>query len=144
MVATLVLYRKREQAEMRARARCFQVPLGRIGRVDEVAHAVVFLCSPLASYITGADLRIDGGGRGSRNCPSGVFSKYWEAVSAVRETRDDRKGETLMNDSHQFSTGFGSDHALKQSAPIVSPHDTINGLRQSPENNCVFGFTKHR
>jgi NAD(P)-dependent dehydrogenase (short-subunit alcohol dehydrogenase family) len=38
-----------------------QVPLGRIGRADEVAHAVVFLCSPLASYITGADLRIDGG-----------------------------------------------------------------------------------
>jgi 3-oxoacyl-[acyl-carrier protein] reductase len=38
-----------------------QVPLGRIGRVEEVAHAVVFLCSPLASYITGADLRIDGG-----------------------------------------------------------------------------------
>jgi 3-oxoacyl-[acyl-carrier protein] reductase len=38
-----------------------QVPLGRIGRAEEVAHAVVFLCSPLASYITGADLRIDGG-----------------------------------------------------------------------------------
>jgi len=38
-----------------------QVPLRRIGRAEEVAHAVVFLCSPLASYITGADLRIDGG-----------------------------------------------------------------------------------
>jgi NAD(P)-dependent dehydrogenase (short-subunit alcohol dehydrogenase family) len=38
-----------------------QVPLGRIGRVEEVANAVVFLSSPLASYITGADLRIDGG-----------------------------------------------------------------------------------
>lgn len=38
-----------------------QVPLGRIGRVEEVAHAVVFLCSSIASYITGADLRIDGG-----------------------------------------------------------------------------------
>jgi 3-oxoacyl-[acyl-carrier protein] reductase len=45
----------------RAFLKVSQVPLGRIGRVDEVAHAVVFLCSPLASYITGADLRIDGG-----------------------------------------------------------------------------------
>ena len=44
----------------RAFLKVSQVPLGRIGRVDEVAHAVVFLCSPLASYITGADLRIDG------------------------------------------------------------------------------------
>lgn len=38
-----------------------QVPLGRLGRMEEVAHAVVFLCSPLAGYITGTDLRIDGG-----------------------------------------------------------------------------------
>jgi 3-oxoacyl-[acyl-carrier protein] reductase len=38
-----------------------RVPLGRFGRVDEVAHAVAFLCSPLAAYITGATLRIDGG-----------------------------------------------------------------------------------
>jgi NAD(P)-dependent dehydrogenase (short-subunit alcohol dehydrogenase family) len=45
----------------RAFLKVSQVPLGRIGHVDEVAHAVVFLCSPLASYITGADLRIDGG-----------------------------------------------------------------------------------
>jgi 3-oxoacyl-[acyl-carrier protein] reductase len=45
----------------RAFLKVSQVPLGRIGRPDEVAHAVVFLCSPLASYITGADLRIDGG-----------------------------------------------------------------------------------
>ena len=47
--------------DQRAFLKVSQVPLGRIGRVDEVAHAVVFLCSPLASYITGADLRIDGG-----------------------------------------------------------------------------------
>lgn len=35
--------------------------LGRLGTPDEVARAVVFLCSPAAAYITGANLRIDGG-----------------------------------------------------------------------------------
>jgi 3-oxoacyl-[acyl-carrier protein] reductase len=35
--------------------------LGRLGTPAEVANAVVFLSSPLASYITGSNLRIDGG-----------------------------------------------------------------------------------
>jgi NAD(P)-dependent dehydrogenase (short-subunit alcohol dehydrogenase family) len=33
----------------------------RLGRPEEVAEACVFLCSPAASFITGCDLRIDGG-----------------------------------------------------------------------------------
>jgi len=37
------------------------VPLGRIGETDEVAHAIVFLASPQASFITGVDLYVDGG-----------------------------------------------------------------------------------
>lgn len=35
--------------------------LGRIGDPDEVAQAVLFLCSSHASFITGADLAVDGG-----------------------------------------------------------------------------------
>jgi 3-oxoacyl-[acyl-carrier protein] reductase len=37
------------------------VPLGRLGKVDDVAAAVVFLCSPHASYITGSTLHVNGG-----------------------------------------------------------------------------------
>ena len=37
------------------------VPLGRLGRVGDVAAAVAFLCSPGADYSTGATLHVNGG-----------------------------------------------------------------------------------
>ncbi len=40
------------------------VPLGRFGTTEEVANVVLFLCSPLASYVTGQTLEINGGWRG--------------------------------------------------------------------------------
>ena len=40
------------------------IPLGRIGTPDEVANVALFLCSPLASYVTGQTLEVNGGWRG--------------------------------------------------------------------------------
>ncbi len=40
------------------------VPLNRFGRPEEIADAAVFLCSDLASYITGQTIEINGGWRG--------------------------------------------------------------------------------
>jgi NAD(P)-dependent dehydrogenase (short-subunit alcohol dehydrogenase family) len=38
-----------------------RVPMGRIGSPEDVGHAVVFLASPEAEYISGISLRVDGG-----------------------------------------------------------------------------------
>jgi 3-oxoacyl-[acyl-carrier protein] reductase len=38
-----------------------QIPLGRLGAPDDIAHAVVFLASPQAGYITGTTLHVNGG-----------------------------------------------------------------------------------
>jgi 3-oxoacyl-[acyl-carrier protein] reductase len=38
-----------------------QIPAGRLGTPDEVAHAVAFLASPLAGYVTGTELHVNGG-----------------------------------------------------------------------------------
>jgi len=37
------------------------IPAGRIGTVEDVAHAVAFLAGERASYITGQVLSVDGG-----------------------------------------------------------------------------------
>ncbi len=44
------------------RARLLEkIPLGRLGTPEDIAHAVVFLASPRAGYITGATLHVNGG-----------------------------------------------------------------------------------
>jgi len=38
-----------------------QIPLGRLGKPQDIAHAVAFVASPEASYITGQEIHINGG-----------------------------------------------------------------------------------
>ena len=38
-----------------------QIPLGRLGQVNDIAHAVAFLASPGAGYITGTEMHVNGG-----------------------------------------------------------------------------------
>ena len=38
-----------------------QIPLGHLGKPEDIAHAVVFIASPLAAYITGQEIHVNGG-----------------------------------------------------------------------------------
>jgi 3-oxoacyl-[acyl-carrier protein] reductase len=51
----------RSLAEEQVKKLVETVPLGRLGRVDDIAQAVLFLCSPAAGYITGSTLHVNGG-----------------------------------------------------------------------------------
>jgi NAD(P)-dependent dehydrogenase (short-subunit alcohol dehydrogenase family) len=50
-----------EHAPAAMRAIGEMTPLGRFGSSQDIANAVLFLCSDLGSFITGQTIRVDGG-----------------------------------------------------------------------------------
>lgn len=53
--------RRKYSAEFRAQQSADDIPVGRYGEPEELAALAVFLASPVASYITGAVMPVDGG-----------------------------------------------------------------------------------
>jgi NAD(P)-dependent dehydrogenase (short-subunit alcohol dehydrogenase family) len=53
--------RAEQVASPQMNAMLARTPLGRFGTADEIASVAVFLCSPGASYVSGCDIRVDGG-----------------------------------------------------------------------------------
>jgi 3-oxoacyl-[acyl-carrier protein] reductase len=53
--------RRKYSAEFRSQQSATEIPVGRYGEPEELAALAVFLASPLACYITGAVLPVDGG-----------------------------------------------------------------------------------
>jgi 3-oxoacyl-[acyl-carrier protein] reductase len=56
-----LFYGKDAQQAERAQRLLAHIPLGRPGRVEEIAHAILFLAAPESSYINGQTLCVDGG-----------------------------------------------------------------------------------
>ena len=71
-----------------------QIPLGRLGEAHEIVDAALFLASPMASYITGQVLNVNGGfymgvsqaSRGDAACPK-AFRGHCSALSRPRGGR---------------------------------------------------------
>jgi NAD(P)-dependent dehydrogenase (short-subunit alcohol dehydrogenase family) len=50
-----------EERERRLAREIFGIDVSRIGRPEDIAHAVLMLASPLGDFINGANIRVDGG-----------------------------------------------------------------------------------
>ena len=56
------VFRARRLREADAMARLLEmIPLARPGTIEEVVHALMFLCSPACGYVTGQVIHVNGG-----------------------------------------------------------------------------------
>src|SRR5260370_40435160 len=93
-------------------------PVGRMGRVEDVANLVAFVASPLADYINGSNLRIDGGldptisWERDRNgeCVKAGASLQRRVAGFIRLPTSFTKGLLLCpTSSHRFMNAFLTD-----------------------------------
>ena len=52
---------ERRRSHSKPPEECFSIPLGRMGTPQDMAGAALFLASPLAGYVVGQTLIVDGG-----------------------------------------------------------------------------------
>ena len=55
-----------------------RTPMGRVGKPEEVARCVCFLCMPAAAYVTGQTLFVDGG-----YSVHGFYEPFYTATSKL-------------------------------------------------------------
>ncbi len=79
------------------------IPLGRYGRTEDIGRAAAFLASPLASYITGTVLVVDGG---QNLAGSGTFSELIRAAMAGT-VKSSIHGARSMDSQSDTSGGKG-------------------------------------
>ena len=60
-IETPMVARMLDEGQLEATATLEKIPLGRLGRPEEIAAAVLWLCSPGASFVVGVALPVDGG-----------------------------------------------------------------------------------
>ncbi len=71
------------------------VPLGRVGEPDEIANAIVFLCSDKAAFITGHVLSVDGGKSAGHS-----EVKPWNRMSQPQQSRSKSPGPIIRSRSN--------------------------------------------
>ena len=90
MVEELIASSKNPERTREGLARA--APLGRLGRPEEIAQAILYLASDEAAFTTGAEIIVDGG------LTVGQYFPYWS--SQLRETRGQPRPNTAIR------TGF--------------------------------------
>ncbi len=89
-----------------------QIPLGRLGKPEDIANAAVFLASEQASYINGADIQIDGGWRRYDLCPTPSFPRLLRAPAS-------RSPRPALPWTRRCNGSFFQEFTMS----TISPHD---------------------